>query len=296
MLSLKQCPACQHETWQPVLTARDHLVSGENFAIVKCENCGLLFTNPRPQDDDLPGYYESDEYISHSNQAQTFTDRLYKLARYFTLRQKRRIIEKYHPDSGKTLLDVGCGTGHFLQHCQNNGWQINGMEPHKQARQKAEALTGTTIYASLSDIATQTFNVITLWHVLEHVTDLRGTVQQLHELLQPNGLLVVAVPNHQAYEATKFGSHWAAWDVPRHLYHFDRQSIGKLFATHKMELIATLPMWLDSYYISLLSNQYATGSKKLINSFITGSLSNIYAIKNGNFSSLVYLFRQAATP
>ncbi len=276
------------------MTARDHLVTGENFTIVKCENCGLLFTNPRPEDDDLPGYYESDEYISHSNQTQSFTDRLYKVARYFTLRQKCRIIEKHHHNHDKTLLDVGCGTGHFLQHCQHKGWQISGMEPHSPAREKAARLTGTNIYANLNAIKSQQFAVITLWHVLEHVTDLWATMQRLHELLREDGLLVVAVPNHQAYEASKFGPFWAAWDVPRHLYHFDRHSIGRLFAAYKLELIATLPMWLDSYYISLLSNQYATGDKKLLNSFITGSLSNIYAIKTGNFSSLIYLFRKTA--
>ena len=294
MLTIQQCPSCQHKIWQPALTARDYLVTGEKFTIVKCENCGLLFTNPRPEDDDLPGYYESEEYISHSNQAQSLTDRLYKVARYFTLRQKCRIIEKHHHHHDKTLLDVGCGTGHFLQHCQHKGWQISGMEPHPPAREKATRLTDTNIYANLNEIKSQQFSVITLWHVLEHVTDLRATVQRLYELLWEDGILVVAVPNHQAYEAAKFGNHWAAWDVPRHLYHFDRHSIGKLFATYKLDLIATLPMWLDSYYISLLSNQYASGHKKPLNSFITGSLSNIYAIKTGDFSSLVYLFRKAA--
>ena len=288
-MRLDQCPVCHSTDFQPLLAAKDYLVSAEVFSIAACNNCGLRFTNPRPDDHQLDRYYDSAAYISHSDQQETLTDKLYKIARGFTLKSKRRLITKINQHNQQArLLDVGCGTGYFLAACQQHGWQVSGVEPNDLARKQAMANTGITLYDDLQKITGQQFEIITLWHVLEHVPDLPQTLTKLKSLLAAGGRLLIAVPNYTAYEAGLFKEYWAAYDVPRHLYHFNRQAMHTLAAKHGLKVVQTYPMWLDSFYISLLSNQHKYNRQKYLNSFITGLLSNIYALKGGNFSSIIY--------
>ena len=285
-MKLDQCPVCTSHNINHIITAEDFLITREQFQIYSCDKCGLRFTNPRPNDDQLAGYYDSSEYISHSNESASLVDGLYKIARTFTLRRKRKLIEKL--SLNKRLLDVGCGTGHFIDYCQQHGWQVNGVEPNDIARTQAEDKTKIIIQHDLSEIVDASFEVITLWHVLEHLSDLEQTMNQLKSLLAPGGVLIIAVPNFDAYEATVFDEYWAAYDVPRHLYHFNRKALAQLSKKHGLKIVRTYPMKLDSFYISLLSNKNKNNSNKYISSFITGLLSNIYALKSKNYSSLIY--------
>ena len=285
-MKLDQCPVCTSHNINHIITAEDFLITREQFQIYSCDKCGLRFTNPRPNDDQLAGYYDSSEYISHSNESASLVDGLYKIARTFTLRRKRKLIEKL--SLNKRLLDVGCGTGHFIDYCQQHGWQVNGVEPNDIARTQAEDKTKIIIQHDLSEIVDSSFEVITLWHVLEHLSDLEQTMNQLKSLLAPGGVLIIAVPNFDAYEATVFDEYWAAYDVPRHLYHFNRKALAQLSKKHGLKIVRTYPMKLDSFYISLLSNKNKNNSNKYISSFITGLLSNIYALKSKNYSSLIY--------
>lgn len=285
-MKLDQCPVCESNKINPLITAEDFLVTHEKFQIYSCQHCDLRFTNPRPNDDQLAGYYDSNEYISHSNESASLIGNLYKIARTFTLKRKRKLIEKLSPN--KRLLDVGCGTGHFIDYCQQHGWQVNGVEPNEIARVQAEDKTKIIIQQDLSEVIDTSYEVITLWHVLEHLPDLENIMNQLKSLLTPGGVLIIAVPNFDAYEAAVFKEYWAAYDVPRHLYHFNRNAIGQLVNKHGLKIVSTYPMKLDSFYISLLSNKNKSNSNKYINSFITGLLSNIYAIKTKNYSSLIY--------
>ena len=285
-MKLDWCPVCHSHNINHIITAKDFLVSGEEFQISSCQECGLRFTNPRPDDSKLARYYDSNEYISHSDEGSTLVSSLYKIARTFTLRRKGKLIEKL--SKSKRLLDVGCGTGHFLNYCQQHGWLINGVEPNDLARKQAEAKTNIIIQETLSEIVNTTYEVITLWHVLEHLPNLEQTMNQLKSLLAPGGVLMLAVPNFEAYEASVFKEHWAAYDVPRHLYHFNRKAVERLANNHGLKIARIYPMKLDSFYISLLSNKNKTNSSKYVNSFITGLLSNIYAIKSKNYSSLIY--------
>ena len=285
-MKLDQCPVCTSHNINHIITAEDFLITREKFQIYSCDKCGLRFTNPRPNDDQLAGYYDSSEYISHSNESASLVDGLYKIARTFTLRRKRKLIEKL--SLNKRLLDVGCGTGHFIDYCQQHGWQVNGVEPNDIARTQAEDKTKIIIQHDLSEIVDASYEVITLWHVLEHLSDLEQTMNQLKSLLAPGGVLIIAVPNFDAYEATVFDEYWAAYDVPRHLYHFNRKALAQLSKKHGLKIVRTYPMKLDSFYISLLSNKNKNNSNKYISSFITGLLSNIYALKSKNYSSLIY--------
>lgn len=285
-MRLTECPVCSSREFKEVLQVKDQLVSNEVFTITECTNCTLRFTNPRPENEELGGYYESEDYISHTNEGNSIINRLYKIARSFTLRSKRKLIQK---DSGaKKLLDIGCGTGHFISYCSENNWECYGVEPDAKARNIAEENGNLKIFAELDEIENQQFDRITLWHVLEHLPDLKGSLQTISRLLKDDGKLFVAVPNYTAQEAKKFAEHWAAYDVPRHLYHFNQEAMNLLINKSGMIVEKTHPMWLDSFYISLLSNEHKYGQHKLFNSFITGLLSNIYGNRTGDFSSLIY--------
>ena len=287
--TLERCPVCSGTEFTNYLICKDHSISQENFAIVKCNNCSLLFTTPRPSPKNLSRYYESQDYISHQDKATNPINWVYKLARFFTLRSKVKLIERYQ--SASQLLDVGCGTGHFLKQAQKNNWQVTGVEPGNDARKIAGNLLRDRVFSSLDDLDGKTFNIITLWHVLEHVTDLNTYLRTLKKMLAKSGTIIVAVPNHKSYDAMHYKQHWAAYDVPRHLYHFDQSTLSQLFKNHNLKIIDTLPMKLDAFYVSLLSEKYLKrGIKGYLNSIITGLKSNSYAKQNhSEYSSLIYV-------
>jgi 2-polyprenyl-3-methyl-5-hydroxy-6-metoxy-1,4-benzoquinol methylase len=290
-IRLDQCPVCKGREISKSLTAKDHLVTQESFDIYACKSCELKFTNPRPADDSLAKYYDSDEYISHTNIGTSFVNTFYKIARKFALRGKRKLIEKH--SERKTLLDIGCGTGHFMASCKANNWKVMGVEPNDIAREQAIQNTTAKIYKELSDVGDEQFDTITMWHVLEHLPDLDKTITILKRLITTNGTIIIAVPNFETYEENKFKEYWAAYDVPRHLYHFNKTSIKTLSKKHGLKIVKISPMWLDSFYISLLSNKNKFGRNKYLNSFITGLLSNIYAKNLHNTSSLIYQIKKS---
>jgi len=283
---LSRCPVCSSNNIINKLEVKDFLVSGEYFTIMECKSCSLRFTNPRPNDEKLSAYYQSDDYISHTNEGNNLINSLYKTARYFTLRSKRKLVEK--GTSEKNILDLGCGTGHFIAHCAHKGWQAAGVEPEDKARAIAAQNKNVQVYSNLAEIVDQSFDSITLWHVLEHLPDLNNQLQHINSLLKSNGALFIAVPNYQAREEKVFKEYWAAYDVPRHLYHFTRKSIAVLAKNNGLKIEKVYPMWLDSFYISLLSNKNKYGKNKMVKSFITGLISNTYAINSRNYSSLIY--------
>lgn len=290
METLTACPSCESSKFQFFTEVKDYSVSQDSFALQRCENCGLVFTNPRPQPSELGSYYESEDYVSHTNKGNNPVNLIYKLARTQTLRWKYNLVKKFNP---KTLLDYGCGTGHFLSYCQQKKLEVYGFEPDNQARDIARKQIGETIYSE-TDSLTQTFDVITLWHVLEHVSQLSDVMKWLKGKLTENGRLILALPNLESYDASYFKNDWAAYDVPRHLYHFSKNSFESLANKHGFCLESIHPMKLDSFYVSLLSNKHKFDSIKPINSFITGLKSNTYAKKEMNYSSLIYVLKHEA--
>ncbi len=293
MEQLKTCPACNHDRIEKVNTIRDHFLSKTDFDIWKCNNCLLLFTNPRPFPEDLQAYYQSDEYLSHDASDKGLVARAYKSIRNIALDQKYRLIGQYKKE-GK-ILDVGCGTGEFLHHMKKKGWETTGIEPAKQARDFAGSTYALDVYPeeNLDTFPRSSFDVISLWHVLEHVSDLNGRIDQLKKLLKDDGLLVFALPNHLSPDALHYKNYWAAWDVPRHLYHFSQESFSNLMKQHALNIISTRPMKFDAYYVSLLSEKYQTGKQQMISAFLNGLKSNISANRNrNNYSSLIYLVKK----
>lgn len=288
MEELKQCPICNHSTFNIYSNVKDHSVSKEEFKIVECTQCNFTFTNPRPESGSIVKYYESDDYISHTDKPKNLTQRIYKIARKFTLKSKINLITKFKKKGN--LLDYGCGTGDFLHIAKSKGWSIMGLEINNKAREISQKKNGSdSIVSDIKELKNLKFDIITLWHVLEHVHDLNPLMSELKNKLKQNGKIIVAVPNYRCADQQYYKENWAGWDVPRHLYHFDQDSMKKLISKHKMKLAGIYPMYLDSFYVSLLSEEYKSGKQKYIPALINGFISNIKAIKNKNYSSLIYV-------
>lgn len=275
------------------LRCKDFTVSNESFDLVLDQSLEMLITTPQPSLKDLGKYYESESYISHTDSKQSLFDKIYQFIKTITIRQKIKLIEKQTEFSSqeKTLLDIGCGTGDFLVACKNHQWKITGVEPNAKARDNAELKSGKLIVSDILEIENQTFDCITMWHVLEHVPDLKNYIASLKKILKPNGVLFVAVPNYKSFDAQFYKEFWAAYDVPRHLWHFSKKSISLLFKKENMNVVKMIPMKFDSYYVSLLSEKYKRGFSNPIRAFLTGFRSNLYAKRTGEYSSIIYVIK-----
>lgn len=292
MLNLEKCIVCGSSQFEPFLVCKDYTVSQENFNIVSCKSCGFKFTNPRPENSVIGDYYKAEEYVSHSNTTKGVVNKLYHSVRNYTLKQKLKLISSYV--SRGTMFDYGCGTGMFLNVCKNDGWETYGMEPDDNAR-KMSIEKGLDVFSDkdkVSDrIADKKFNAITLWHVLEHVTDMEATLSFFKSKLNDDGVLIIAVPNHVSYDAQYYKEFWAAYDVPRHLHHFDINSMTSLVEKAGFKFKESKPMKFDSFYVSMLSEKYKTGSVNLVKAFLVGLTSNFKAKDTHSYSSTIYIFK-----
>jgi 2-polyprenyl-3-methyl-5-hydroxy-6-metoxy-1,4-benzoquinol methylase len=290
--SLK-CPVCDGSNFADYLELQDYFLSKEKFRLTKCLRCGLLHTMPQPHSKALARYYNSAEYTSHNTSKRSLKNLLYMQARKFAISQKLRMIEKYII-KGK-IFDIGGGTGEFLNHCRKRGWGVSGVEPNSIAREKAFVTHGLKLFDSDEILAAEweSMNVITMWHVLEHMEDPAKQFQTNNQLLKPDGLLVVALPNYESWDAYHYGKFWAAYDVPRHLFHFSQRSMAQLSERTGFRIEEIRPLKMDAYYISLLSEKYTHGKMNYFRAFLNGWQSNMIA-KKGKFgySSWVYILKK----
>lgn len=288
---LDHCPLCNSGHFTNKLICEDYTVSHEQFVLVTCDSCNFTFTNPRPIEENISSYYQSDEYISHQDKSNNLINIAYKQVRNITLKQKEKLLKRYQ-QPGK-LLDIGCGTGYFLEYCQKKNWFTTGIEPNEHARQQAIDKNINTL-SSLDQLdKEEKFDVITLWHVLEHVYDLNEYIKKIKSHLKSQGTLFIAVPNLESYDAQYYKQYWAAYDVPRHLYHFSKNTMKKLLGNHGLKTKEIKPMKWDAYYVSLLSEKYKNSGKiNYLRALITAYKSNSYARKDTNFSSLIYIVKK----
>lgn len=292
LINYTSCPACDSPAMKPVFSVKDYTVSNDSFLILECNECTLRFTQAVPDASAIAPYYKSENYISHSNTSKGLINTLYQKVKKRTIKQKRKLIEKVSGLNSGTLLDVGSGTGAFACEMKRSWWEVTGLEPDVDARKIA--LEQNTI--ELNDISqfyqlpANSFDAITMWHVLEHVHELQKYLVQLKLLLKEKGKLVIAVPNYTSKDAEIYEEHWAAYDVPRHLYHFSPKSMQQLIEKHGMKIEAYQPMWFDSFYVAMLSSKYKNGKTNLLSSFFNGLRSNINAIGNTKLcSSVIYI-------
>lgn len=280
------------------VSCKDHLVSGEKFDLLLDDNLDVLITDPKPEEKDLGKYYESEEYISHTDGKKSVVDIVYQLVRNYTLKKKLSLINSFGTE-GKNILDIGAGTGDFLKICSDNNWKVTGVEPNKSARGIASdksVQNGGSFFESVEELKKEEnvflgFDVITMWHVLEHVPNLDETIFNLKKLLKPEGVIIIAVPNFKSFDAFYYKEFWAAYDVPRHLWHFSQTAIRRLFFFQAMEVVNTIPMKFDSFYVSLLSEKNKTSKINFIKAFWVGLQSNWKAKKTNEYSSLIYIIK-----
>ena len=288
------CPLCGSANIDHCLTVKDHTVSRESFDIMHCSNCSGRFTQDVPSPAYIGKYYQSADYISHTDTREGIVNKLYHQVRKITLNQKKRLVEQVTARKKGKLLDVGAGTGLFVQTMRKAEWQVIGLEPDAGARKLAANMNiNLDDPATLFTLPDASFDAITLWHVLEHVHELHQYLDQCRKLLAASGKLIVAVPNYTSADARHYGSNWAAYDVPRHLYHFSPAAMQMLMNKHDFRLVKTYPQWFDSFYVSLLSEQYKTGKSKLLKGAWEGMVSNFKAVGNKErCSSVIYVCTQ----
>ncbi|MFN7045327.1 MAG: class I SAM-dependent methyltransferase [Flavobacterium sp.] len=271
------------------ITVKDFSVSGESFSLLLNEEYQILKTHPQPTLDKLGSYYEFEDYISHTDGKRTLFEKMYHFIKRKAIRDKVKLINSYQPLKGR-ILDIGAGTGDFLLEAKNQNWDILGIEPNDKAKGIAVG-KGIKFGDTIEKLESNSFDVITMWHVLEHVPDVEHQVAELKRLLKPSGTIIIAVPNFKSYDANHYKEFWAAYDVPRHLWHFSKTAIEKLFDKQNMNLEDIKPMWFDSFYVSLLSEKYKSGKMNFISGFFIGLISNLSGFFKKEFSSHIYVLK-----
>ena len=281
----------QYKTY---VTVKDHSVSSEEFELIYNDELDMLETHPQPSEATLGNYYESDDYISHTDAKRNLFEKAYHFIKTIALKRKLKLINSFASEE-KKLLDVGCGTGDFLKVAKDNNWNVSGIEPNENARCIANQKVANSVFDTdhLLMFKAESFDVISLWHVLEHLPKLEEHISIIESLLKPNGRLIIAVPNFKSYDAKYYDRFWAAFDVPRHLWHFSQTAISKLVEQKNMEVIETVPMIFDAYYVSLLSEKYKNGAMNPLKAFWVGWKSNTRAKRSGEFSSLIYIIKKS---
>ncbi len=294
MEELNACPVCKNTQISHKKSICDYSITKEFFSIMICSSCGFLFTNPRPPADKIGRYYESDDYISHSDSDKGLISKLYKFIRNIALKSKLKLMEK-HCAGDRTLLDYGAGTGAFLSVAKSNGWHVQGLEPNDSARMVALEKHAIELKDSLALYAlpSNSIGTITLWHVLEHIHLLDETIWELKRVLRDNGTMIIALPNCSSHDAIYYGDYWAAYDVPRHLYHFQPFHVEQFAKRHRLEIVEYVPMKFDAFYVSMLSEKYKTGSTNYLKAFLQGWKSNRAAKGDSKkFSSVIYILKK----
>ncbi|MFV8464266.1 class I SAM-dependent methyltransferase [Flavobacterium sp. LB1P62] len=271
------------------LTVKDYSVSQETFDLYHDEALDMLITYPQPSLENLGKYYESVDYISHTDSKRSLFEKAYHFVKSIALKNKLNLINSLQPNKG-SILDIGAGTGDFLSVAKENGWHTIGVEPSDKAKAIAKQ-KGVSFVGETSELESHSFDVISMWHVLEHVPDLDEQLKELKRLLKPKGTLIIAVPNFKSFDAKYYGKFWAAYDVPIHFWHFSKKAIKMLFEKKEMQLVKVLPMKFDSFYVSLLSEKYKTGKMNFIKAFFVGLQSNWEATSDFEYSSHIYILK-----
>ncbi len=294
MKTATSCPVCDSKNIFKKSDVKDYFLTQENFSLWKCKDCNLVFTNPRPDDEESGRYYESPDYLSHNTGGNGLMGKLYRFLREKNIKRKYNIINKLIPTG--TILDIGCGTGELLNYFQKNNWHCQGIEPNVKARNFAKMQYDLKVKEEsfINFFTPESFDIISMWHVLEHVPDVNHRMQETKHLLKKEGYLIIALPNPTSWDAKFYKDYWAGLDVPRHLYHFSPDAFKRLVNKHNLRIVNRLPLQLDAFYVSLLSERYKRNNFATANAFFNGLLSNIKALNNGNYSSIIYILTHAS--
>ncbi len=294
-LTIQACPLCGGNHFKPYLNCKDYCVSGEDFTLYECEDCGFRFTQLVPVEDEIGAYYATPDYISHSDTRKGLINHLYHYVRRYMLNRKAKLVRSTLRRKNGRLLDIGTGTGYFAHTMYEKGWDVEAVEKNEQARNFAKEHFHLTVYGEkeLSSFASQSFDVITLWHVMEHIEHLNTLWETLYRLLDDKGVLIVAVPNSNSYDAERYGKYWAAYDVPRHLWHFTPTTMQQFGLKHRFVLEQHHAMPFDAFYISMMSERYKGSAFPFIKGMYWGLRAGMDTLtRRGRSSSIIYIFRK----
>jgi SAM-dependent methyltransferase len=294
MITHEKCPICGAKEFHTALKCNDYLVSQREFIIKKCSSCGFMFTHDIPGPGEIESFYESPEYISHTGGNRSLTDKLYVIARKIMLGSKARSVRRFSPVKSGRLLDIGAGTGHFVRKMLDSGWESVGVEVNENARKHAFIINRVRLISSLRDggFTTNSFNAVTMWHVLEHIHEPEIYLGQIASILKPDGILIVALPNTQSADALHYAENWAAYDVPRHLWHFNNNNIDELLNRTGFVQVKVKRMPFDAFYISLLSEKNMCSRFPIVKGLLKGLFFSVWAmLKKERSSSLMYIYK-----
>lgn len=292
---ISTCPICQKTDFEEMFECVDHLASKEKFTLYKCKNCGFAFTQDFPSEDVIGGYYESTEYVSHSDTNKGLINSLYHQARKIALRSKAAIVKEYASTEHGMLVDIGCGTGYFLNEMKRRKWVVTGIEQSAEVRKQVKAKFDIDVQEAsyLYHLCSKSKDVATMWHVLEHMESLDKVMQVLYSALKDTGVAIIALPNKESYDAEYYEADWAAYDVPRHLWHFSQDDFTMLAEKHNFELVDVKPMYFDAMYISMLSEKNRKSFLGSVRGLLRGGVYSLRSMKNLNrCSSLVYILKK----
>ena len=295
-LTIKTCPLCGGTHLSPFLDCTDHYATGEKFTIMKCDDCSFCLTQDAPVEAEIGRYYESPDYISHSDTRKGMMNSIYHWVRNLQLQNKASLVNRVTPRKEGRLLDIGTGTGYFSNTMVNKGWEVEAIEKNAQAREfaarhfKLHVLDET----ALDTLPDKAFDVVTMWHVMEHIEHINELWDTLYRVLADDGALIIAVPNCKSYDAEKYGAWWAAYDVPRHLWHFAPDTMQKFAIKHHFILTEQHPMPFDAFYVSMLSEKYKGTKSTFIKGMCAGAaaLGSSWVKGKEQSSSMIYIFRK----
>lgn len=287
-----KCPWCGSEKSHLHLKLKDYFLTQEDFEIVECEECHLLYTTPRPDANEIGRYYQSENYYSHQENKKGFIPKLYEAIKKINIKHKYKIATEGIAKGGK-MLEIGCGVGDFLHYAEQKGWECYGAEPSEDAVKILHSKSDAKIVKpeQVEGFPDATFDLICMWHVLEHIDNLKWQIDQLKRLIKPQGRIVIALPNYQSYDAKYYKDKWAAYDVPRHLNHFSDDFMRNKLVDNELIFEKEEKLVWDSYYISYLSEQYCSHKCALLKGAWRGLVSNLKAKRSGQYSSLIYVFK-----
>lgn len=289
------CPICANNGSREIFICKDHLTTNEEFSIYECPSCGFAFTQDFPSENEIGRYYEAPEYVSHSDTQQGVINTLYHWARKIALKSKTKIASKYSSDNAETLLDIGSGTGYFLNAMRLQKWVVTGIEKSKTTREYAHQKFGLNIQDAdyLFNIPNEIKDVVTMWHVLEHIEKLNETMSNLHRILKDDGVLIIALPNKKSADALAYAKEWAAYDVPRHLWHFSPEDFSLFAEKHNFKIEKMKAMYFDPFYIAMLSEKNKGTSAPSLVGLIKGGVYFIQSLFNTQkCSSIIYILKK----
>jgi 2-polyprenyl-3-methyl-5-hydroxy-6-metoxy-1,4-benzoquinol methylase len=295
--NISTCPVCGSPEFEfsHYLNVPDWLVSKENFELKKCGNCSFIFTANAPLLENAGPYYESEEYVEHTDTNKGLIYGVYHQARKLMLKFKLSNIRSYSKST--KLLDIGSGSGYFINYMKQNGYNVSGVEISDKAVALCKDKFDISVNSPtefLAEKLPKDFDIITMWHVFEHVYSFNEYFDILHKSLKENGHVFVALPNPNCFEAKHYKNYWNGFDTPRHLWHFTPKTFKQFAEGHGFEMISMKRLPLDPFFNAMVSSSYKSGLKFLPYTFTIGLISFINGLINRDkASSLIYILKKS---